>query len=540
MPRNPSAKQQEASRANGRKGLGAKTEESRQRSAQNSRKTGLFAQTVALPHEQAEWSRRSDVWHNYYGPQSPAAVHLTNECARPTLLADRSEKYRQAEIERQANSEQQQWHQQQHRKANRLAKELNGSAETTVEKLQKFSAGVRWMRACFQEMIGDIQTKGYLDPPDVELAIRLFGVTPTRERIAQDVMAYGVNLYSLGCTPGVSPEVIQGWLEPANRPDEMQGIPDDEVIGDADENRELLIETIEEEIERLRIEERRLWVEIDQPSLEAALDRASILTEAAARRVARSHSEARTTFHRASKDLWPLLDREREGTLEPAGDDLGAESDGQGHDTPEAVPVSTAPIAVLGAEEGRSQNEPEDRPAALAQVIEIEATSDEDSPVARDRQNGVLSPVAAPQDVPPERRPSESDRSAAVLNAPPAPASMPPAPAIPSGLAGPGGVRTSVHLQAVGRGPSVGPAVASGPALAVPLGGTGQTRNEPENGTGAAAQVPAKSMGSDEGRPAWPGSQNGVLTPPAGLHEPLLWGPGGLDPSRPPPAGSGP
>ena len=55
MPKNPSPRQKEASRANGSKGCGAKTEATKKISAQNARKAGLFAKTDALPHEIAEW-----------------------------------------------------------------------------------------------------------------------------------------------------------------------------------------------------------------------------------------------------------------------------------------------------------------------------------------------------------------------------------------------------------------------------------------------------------------------------------------------------
>ena len=61
--------QSETSRKNGAKSRGAKSPETRQKSSQNARKLGLFARTVALPHELPEWAERSDIWHNYYQPQ---------------------------------------------------------------------------------------------------------------------------------------------------------------------------------------------------------------------------------------------------------------------------------------------------------------------------------------------------------------------------------------------------------------------------------------------------------------------------------------
>ena len=51
MPKSPSPAQIESSRKNGAKGRGALSAETKQRSSQNARKWGLFAKTVALPHE---------------------------------------------------------------------------------------------------------------------------------------------------------------------------------------------------------------------------------------------------------------------------------------------------------------------------------------------------------------------------------------------------------------------------------------------------------------------------------------------------------
>ena len=105
MPKNPSPAQQAASKMNGCKGCGPKSLESKKISSQNARKWGLFTKIVALPHELKEYADRCTVWQEYYQPQSPAAMHLTTEAARATLIADRCANYRQAELDRQANDE---------------------------------------------------------------------------------------------------------------------------------------------------------------------------------------------------------------------------------------------------------------------------------------------------------------------------------------------------------------------------------------------------------------------------------------------------
>ena len=190
--------------------------------------------------------------------------------------------------------------------------ERTGSArESTLASLLSFGAGVRWVIRGFTDLIDVVRSTGFLTPEDLQLGIKLYGVTPTRENMTQRLMPYVINIYNLGCTPGVSPAVIADWLKLENRPDELQDWSDDDLVdSDPETNREMLIGEFEREVERLQAIEKQVLREVDQPSLQNVLDRASILTEADARRVARSHSESRTTYHKASKDLWPLLERE--------------------------------------------------------------------------------------------------------------------------------------------------------------------------------------------------------------------------------------
>ena len=131
----------------------------------------------------------------------------------------------------------------------------------------------------------------------------------------------------------------------------------DEIFGsDADDNRELLVGQLELEVERLQAVAARLERDVDGPRLRAVLERASILTEEAARRVTRSHAEARSSYHRATSALWPLLEREKEqGPPEPADDD----------DHNEAREPAIEPVSACRDEASGSQIEPEGSLGAL-------------------------------------------------------------------------------------------------------------------------------------------------------------------------------
>ena len=271
---------------------------------------------------------------------------------------------------------------------------------------------MRWIIGGVQGLIEAVKNRGFLTQEELEFGIRLYGVAPTRPRPYQDVMAYVVALYNMGCIPGTSPAVLAEWLRVENRPDVLQELPEGEVIGlDADDNRELLLDELEGELQRLRAEEARLTREVDQPSLEAALKRVSILTDADARRVARSHSEARTTYHRASSALWPMLDREKEeGPPEHVGDaDADGADAGQAGDAavagaaaasaardvptgPHQDPLESAaavPPSASRYAEGLSQIEPERSAVVSPQIVDDQSGSVERQPAAADRQNDV-------------------------------------------------------------------------------------------------------------------------------------------------------
>ena len=222
MPKQPSAAQSAASKRNGAKGRGPLSSETKQKSSQNAKKWGLFAKTFALPHELPAWAERSNVWHTYYQPASPATAHLVNESARATLKLDRCASYEQSTIEEQTQTEGEKWRTGQKRKANRLAKEVRTNPRSTVEKLQSFGEGTRLMIRTFEEMIESVQSQGFLPQDDLELVLCLFGIAPTRENMRQNALAYLISVTNLGCTPGVSSAVVAELLKPENRPDELR------------------------------------------------------------------------------------------------------------------------------------------------------------------------------------------------------------------------------------------------------------------------------------------------------------------------------
>ena len=346
MPRNPTPAQAEASKRNGAKGRGGKSAESRQKSAQNRRTHGLRAKTFALDHEIAAYGARCDEWHDYYGPRAPATCHLTNEAARATLKADRCDAYEQSVIEAQTKTRRQSWHRTRRRWVQELSETLITSPIDTIAELMSFGHGIVFIRDGFRALIEKVRSCGYLPQEDLRRAICLRGDLSPEAPIRRNAMAYMVNINNLGCTPDVPAADIEEWLAPAIRPEDLRGWTRAQVIGaDADDCRRWLVRYFEDMIKYLDEEEQRIREEVDEPSLKAALDRASILNDKDARRLGRSHGDARTTYHRATKDLWPMLKLEQQAP--DRSDDNDNDNDHEEHDHGDAC-AEVEPEAGVG------------------------------------------------------------------------------------------------------------------------------------------------------------------------------------------------
>jgi hypothetical protein len=285
--------------------------------------------------------------------------------------------------------------------------------------------------------------------------------------------------------------------------------------------------------------------------------------------VARSHAEARATFHRASKDLIPALERDKENDLpEPTSDDREHDDDqaeGEGDGEPTAVTEAAGPAdetAAVVVEEGKGEPSVDtmatgaaDEPAAV--VVEEEAALETDADPAEGLGSEGEDDVPPGADQPtrpwfevvpksacrregwlprnePENRvdasaqvvedpissvdlgPAAPGRQNGVLSAAPALPETPHRPeSSPGGMRDPGAARTSRHYGAVGRH-HYQPAGETAPSRWVTGGTTARgdgSRNEPENGTITSAQSPAAKARSVADRRAEPSRQTNVLNP---------------------------
>ena len=207
------------------------------------------------------------------------------------------------------------------RRVGYLGTKLNRCPEEARTQLEEFGCGLGFLEDCLGGAIVEIQDRGFLPPNVVDCTVKLCGALPGPESIRANPMAYLIHIYNLGCTPDAPAEEIKHWLEPSNRPEGHRDRSCNALCsGDADVCGRL-VGLLQGDLDQARGLDERITRDVDHPSLKAALDRASILTDAAARRVGRSRAEARTTFHRALNDLIKMLKRDaKEGPYDPVGD----------------------------------------------------------------------------------------------------------------------------------------------------------------------------------------------------------------------------
>jgi hypothetical protein len=310
---------------------------------------GLRAKTYPLPHETEAAAQRTQEWHSYYGPKSPAAKHLVNECARATVVADRSEKFRAARIERQKANVKRNWRRRRKRKVDNAFKRMDEDRLGALEELLSFSDGCAALAKDFRAAISILEGHGYLPDGALETAIYDHGIWPVDALIHLNATAYTFHTLNLACTPGVTPEQLDAWVEPGNRPWELEGLSGDQLIpGDAAQCRQRLLEYLKLRLEEFVLAEVRLRQEEDEPELRRLHEEAETLDEKAARKVTRSHAESRTTFHRAFRDLCKTLERDaeegRESTEDNDKSDWRESDESNDKSAPPAATARVSPV----------------------------------------------------------------------------------------------------------------------------------------------------------------------------------------------------
>ena len=96
---------------------------------------------------------------------------------RASLLTDRSAQYRQAELDKQVREEERTWNRKQLRRLRYLTSKIKTPPGEALEQLQAFGQGVGFLFDCFEGLIDEVRTRGYLPPNLAEIALQICGCT---------------------------------------------------------------------------------------------------------------------------------------------------------------------------------------------------------------------------------------------------------------------------------------------------------------------------------------------------------------------------
>src|SRR4051794_12686832 len=346
----------EVSRRNGAKSRGPKTEAGRAASSRNSTRHGMRAKVTVMAIEDPEVvAARLAEWDDHYLPRSPAARHLVNQCVAATLLADRCQLAHDSTLADQVDEAAKAWD---HARCAEVADAWNGLArdpKVAVAAMEKTGHGCRWLICRWERLGRELELRGYWDRAECDEAVRLTGARPTPEGLREDLNAYLLVLSNLRCRPEPSEEAVAAMLAPECRPAEVAGREPSDFVFAPEKAPGLLGDLAREMVELIGASLRRAEPS-DASSRARALDKALVLKdEAEARLFFRYHSESRSTFHRAYKELVATLERDEAGLGDGDGD--GSPNEPDAPVTVDELGASRAPG--VGPGEVPSPNEPD-------------------------------------------------------------------------------------------------------------------------------------------------------------------------------------
>jgi hypothetical protein len=324
----------EQNRRNAQRSTGPKTVEGKARARTNALKHGLRADALSMPGEDPSLAEaRSAAWNEHYQPQSPAAQHLVNECARATLQSDRLAAYQAASVAREAKEARWNWHVQRQKNVSKQVGRLPRRPAAAKEKLESTSAGCRWLIARWEQLQGALEEHGEWKNSEAVAAARLLG----GKNANPDAWILRLNAFLIGDRQNVA--VFHRLWEAGRQPESLRDSYTLNNLPSPPEARDWLDELIASELAWLRDEEARLRAVDDLPALAEASVLAFVPADPqAARLLLRYQTEARSAFHRAYNALRSTLEHDAESSPNEA--DCTA---------PEPEPIDTSPCSTTAS-----------------------------------------------------------------------------------------------------------------------------------------------------------------------------------------------
>jgi hypothetical protein len=314
------AQRRKVNTRNAQRSTGPKSEITKAISSRNSLKHGLCCTKImTLPQEDPDaLAARTRQWQDYYRPASPGAQHLMDRCVRSSLLADRCFAYHDDVTARQVREATLRWDCELEAELNEHVARLPTEPTAAVEGLRRTAAGCEYLAARFGHLLRRHVERGALCPSDRDEAIWLQGDSAESEALASSPTAYRTRLLNLLSYDHPNEKTLAWLLEPAQRPDTLEGVYRAGALPGREQAREQLRQILREQEARFREEGQWLAEHIDGPARAEAPGRAVLIQDPErARLYLRYSAEARTGFDRAWGSFQKALECDRAEGADP-------------------------------------------------------------------------------------------------------------------------------------------------------------------------------------------------------------------------------
>jgi hypothetical protein len=367
-------------RENGAKSKGGLTAESRRNSSRNRIEDGLFARTHLVDEDPAAVARLRQRYLDLVRPETPDQEFLALECFQGHLMGLRYHRARADLLNRQQALNLERWEQERAFAVQKLRARLVDPDTVDIlpiiNALKGFGHGLSYLTEEWLRLRRALTERGYLWPEAVNVGLRLLGVRPSCETLAQHEDGFLFALWCFAIHPVPPPTAFASMLQPENRPPGLRDVPAAELLPDPATCREELIQWIDDELTDLQAAEERVWIEVDGPARARVLNPGALVMDPEqSQRYDRAARLYQSIFYKARSAL--EAGRSREAAARPRPQPSAAPAEAEAADikppaprcagvsepfgTPDAVTEVVAPEEVEASGQGQKeerQNDP--------------------------------------------------------------------------------------------------------------------------------------------------------------------------------------
>jgi hypothetical protein len=378
-------------------------------SSRNGLRDGLFARVHYLDDEDpAEIAALRQRYLDDKQPRDATEEFLVNECFYEDVMGQRYHRAVSNELRRQQRLNRQRWEEERTATAGALRDQLVApetvDLDPIVVELKGFGHGLEYLYGAWLRLKTALTTRGFLCPEEANMGLRLMGVLPSLESVAQHQDGFLFMLWSTGCHPAAPLGMIETLLQPAHRPAGLEDTGREELLPDPAECRDQLIKWVDDELAALAALADQVARAVDGPELARVLNPAAIVMDPEkAKRFERARSNYQSTYYRAKNALEAGRKGETPVNKKPPrpGAERTDQRDGADRDENAAAGAARGPEIKPPAQDGAIAAAPSGAPRAVAEVIGEKPDGASEGPPKADLQNGrEMDPARAPADRP--------------------------------------------------------------------------------------------------------------------------------------------